>query len=102
MTGEIIKFPIGRVVRDHRVGTLVALSEADAIEQALISNRRAISTLRRQQASLNLRYWAARKRETPEERRAIGERNMRRVSMWLAEDDAITAANVSDGGDSAA
>jgi hypothetical protein len=102
MTGAVIKFPIGRVVREHRVGTLVALSEADAIDQALWGVRLAIKSLRRQEASLNLRNWAARKRETPEERRAIGERTMRRVYTWLAEDDANAAANVSDGGNSAA
>jgi len=49
MTGAVIKFPIGRVVRKHRIGgTQHGSPELDAIEQSAISIRRAIETLRRQ------------------------------------------------------
>ena len=55
-TDTVVKFPIGRVVREHRIrGTQHGSPELDAIEQAAISVRRAIKTLLRQEATLNLR-----------------------------------------------
>ena len=69
----VVKFPIGRVVREHRVGaSLGGTPELQAIEQAAISVRRAISTLRRQQASLNLLAARASKKVTPEQHAGTG------------------------------
>ena len=101
MSGEVVKFPIGRVVREHRVGRFDPATESEAINQALVSMRRAIKTLRHQEATLNLRYWAARKRQMPEERARIGERNMQHIHARMAEDEANTATE-SQGDDTAA
>ena len=66
MTGAVVKFPIGRVVREHRIGQIhEATPEAEAIEQAARSVRHALKTLRRQEASLNLRAAQLRKKVTP-------------------------------------
>jgi hypothetical protein len=90
MTGAVIKFPIGRVVREHRIGaTRHGSPELDAIEQAAISVRRAITTLRRQQATLNLRAAVARKKVTPEQQAAACAENMRHLH---ARDDENRAA----------
>jgi hypothetical protein len=86
---NIVKFPIGRVVREHRNALIVgATSEEEAIAQSLVSVRRAITTLRRQESSLFLRSYRAWKRATPEQRRRVGEESMRRIYARLAEDDA--------------
>jgi hypothetical protein len=92
MTGAVIKFPIGRVVREHRIGaTRHGSPELDAIEQAAISVRRAITTLRRQQATLNLRAAVARKKVTPEQQAAACAENMRRIYAREDEDRAAKA-----------
>jgi hypothetical protein len=86
----VVKFPIGRVVREHRIrGTQHGSPELDAIEQAAISVRRAIKTLLRQEATLNLRAAVARKKVTPEQRAAARAENMRRL---YARDDENHAA----------
>jgi hypothetical protein len=42
-TDTVVKFPIGRVVREHRIGIVLGASpESEAIEQSIISIRRAI------------------------------------------------------------
>ena len=77
---SVVKFPIGRVVREHRIGHILAATpEAEAIEQARRSVSQAIKTLRRQEASLNLRAARERKKETPEQHAQLVERNMRRI-----------------------
>ena len=89
-TDTVVKFPIGRVVREHRIrGTQHGSPELDAIEQAAISVRRAIKTLLRQEATLNLRAAVARKKVTPEQRAAACAENMRRL---YARDDENCAA----------
>jgi len=89
-TDTVVKFPIGRVVREHRIrGTQHGSPELDAIEQAAISVRRAIKTLLRQEATLNLRAAVARKKVTPEQRAAACAENMRRL---YARDDENRAA----------
>jgi len=78
----VVKFPIGRVVREHRIrGTQHGSPELDAIEQAAISVRRAIKTLLRQEATLNLRAAVARKKVTPEQRAAAYAENTRRLHV---------------------
>jgi hypothetical protein len=53
VTGEVVKFPLGRVVREHRISfPLGGMPESEAIDRAAFSVRRAIETLRRQQATL--------------------------------------------------
>jgi hypothetical protein len=92
MTGAVIKFPIGRVVREHRIGHILAATpEAEAIEQAAISVRQAITTLRRQEASLNLRAARERKKETPEQHARLVKENMRRIYKCEDEDRAAEA-----------
>jgi len=70
---NIVKFPIGRVVREHRNALIVgATSEEEAIAQSLVSVRRAITTLRRQESSLFLRSyraWKGNARTAPPRRR---------------------------------
>ena len=89
MTGTVIKFPIGRVVREHRIGNILAATpEGEAIDQALCSVRRAIKTLRRQEASLNLRLARERRKETPERSARLVEKNMRRICACQDEDRA--------------
>ena len=67
----VVKFPIDRVVREHRIGMLLGVTiEAEAIDQALRSVRHAIKTLRRQEATLNLCAARARKKVTPEQQAA--------------------------------
>ena len=86
----VVKFPIGRVVREHRIrGTQHGSPELDAIEQAAISVRRAIKTLLRQEATLNLHAARARKKVTPEQRAAAYAENTRRL---LVRDDENRAA----------
>jgi len=94
MTGAVIKFPIGRVVREHRIGASLSGSpELDAIERSAISIRRAITTLRRQHATLNLLADRARKKVTPEQRAAAGAENMRRIYAREDEDRAAKPLN---------
>ena len=89
MTGAVIKFPIGRVVREHRIGASLSGSpELDAIERSAISIRRALVTLRRQEATLNLLAATARKKVTREQRAAAGAENMRRIHAREDEDRA--------------
>jgi hypothetical protein len=46
MTGAVVKFPVGRVVREHRIGCILAATpEAEEVERALRSVRDAITTL---------------------------------------------------------
>jgi hypothetical protein len=90
MTGAVIKYPIGRVVREHRIGQLYEpTAEAEAIEQALQSVRAAIKTLRRQEASLNLRANRERKKVTPEQHARVVKENMRRI--YARQDEGRTA-----------
>jgi hypothetical protein len=92
MTGAVIKFPIGRVVREHRIGHILAATpKAEAIEQALRSVRDAIKTLRRQEASLNLRAARERKKETPEQHARLVEKNMSRIYACQDENRAAEA-----------
>ena len=65
--------------------------ELEAIEQAAISVRRAIHTLRRQEATLNLLAARERKKETPEQHARLVEENMSRVYAREAEDRAAEA-----------
>jgi len=64
---------------------------AEAIEQARRSVSQAIKTLRRQEASLNLRAARERKKETPEQHAQLVERNMRRIYAREDEDRAAEA-----------
>ena len=90
----VVKFPIGRVVREHRIrGTQHGSPELDAIEQAAISVRRAIKTLLRQEATLNLRAAVARKKVPPEQRAAAYAENTRRLH---ARDDARLFRKLAD------
>ena len=90
--GSIVKFPIGRVVREHRIGNITeATPEAEAIEQALRSVRHAIKTLERQRASLNLRAAGEHKKVTPEQHARLVERNMQRIYKREDEDRAAEA-----------
>src|SRR3981081_2232355 len=67
----VVKFPIDRVVREHRIGMLLGVTiEAEAIDQALRSVRHAIKSLRRQEATLNLCAARARRKVTPEQQAA--------------------------------
>jgi hypothetical protein len=92
MTGAVIKFPIGRVVREHRIGTFTgATPELEAINQAAISMRRAITSLRRQEATLNLLAARAWKKATPEQRERAGDENTRRIYARQDEDRAAAA-----------
>jgi hypothetical protein len=85
-TDTVVKFPIARVVREHRIGgTRHGSPELDAIEQSAISIRRAIKTLRRQEATLNLLAARARKKVTPEQHAAACAENMRRIYAREAE-----------------
>jgi predicted AAA+ superfamily ATPase len=92
MTGAVIKFPIGRVVREHRIGQILAgTAEGEAIEQAARSVRHAIKTLRRQEASLNLRAAREREKETPEQQARFVEKSMRHIYARQDEDRAAEA-----------
>ena len=88
MTGaNVVKFPIGRVVREHRIGCILAASpEAEELDRALRSVQHALTTLRRQEASLILRYRHAREQETPEQHARLVDRNTRRVFACAKED----------------
>jgi hypothetical protein len=78
---NIVKFPIGRVVREHRIGLIVgATSAEEAIEQSLISMRRAITTLRRQESTLFLALYHA--DALPWRRRAVVDRAKSRI-CWI-------------------
>jgi hypothetical protein len=91
-TDTVVKFPIGRVVREHRIGLILAATpEAEAIEQALRSVSQAITTLRRQEASLNLRAARERKKETPEQHARLVKENMRHMFACQDEDRAAEA-----------
>jgi len=91
MSGEINKVPIGRVVREHRIAaSLHGSPEFDAIERSGISIRRAIETLRRQEATLNLLAARARKKVSPEQHAAACAQNTRRVHARINELDAET------------
>jgi hypothetical protein len=93
VSATLIKFPIGRVVREHRIGHILAATrEGEAIEQAARSVRQAIKTLRRQEASLNLRAARERKKETPEQIARVVEKNMSHVYAREDEDRAAEAA----------
>jgi hypothetical protein len=86
-TDTVVKFPIGRVVREPRVSaSLNGSPELDAIEQAAISVRRAITTLRRQEATLNLLAARAQKKVPPEQQAAAYAENTRRIYKREAED----------------
>jgi hypothetical protein len=76
---NIVKFPIGRVVREHRTSYLTGDTEYEVIVRAGISVRRAIRTLRRQEATLTLMEARARKKQTPEEHARIVERHMQYI-----------------------
>jgi hypothetical protein len=97
----VVKFPIGRVVREHRISYLTGDTEWEAIERALISMRRATITLRRQQATLTLLEAQARKKRTPEQRARIAERHMQHIYARMAEDEANEAVDGHDGGSAA-
>jgi hypothetical protein len=87
----VIKFPIGRVVREHRIGLSGVTPELEAIERASISVRFAIETLRRQEATLNLYAARARKKVTPEQHARAVKENMRRMYKCEDEDRAAEA-----------
>jgi hypothetical protein len=88
----VVKFPIGRVVREHRIGPILgATPELEAIERSAISIRRAIETLRRQEATLNLCAARARKKVTPEQQAAAVKKNMRHIYACQDEDRAAAA-----------
>jgi hypothetical protein len=90
--GSVIKFPIGRVVREHRIGlALGGTPELEAIERASISVRFAIETLRRQEATLNLYAARARKKVTPEQHARAVKENMRHMYKCEDEDRAAEA-----------
>jgi hypothetical protein len=97
----VVKFPIGRVVREHRISYLTGDTEVEAIERAAISIRRALETLRRQKATLNLLGARARKRQTPEEHAGIVARHMQHIYACADEDEANEAAGGHDGGSAA-
>jgi hypothetical protein len=88
---NLVKFPIGRIVREHRIGSSQATPELEAIEQAAVSIRQAIETLRRQEATLNLCAARARKKVTPEQQARLTEKNMRRIYACEDEDRAAEA-----------
>ena len=104
MSGEVVKFPIGVVVRQHRIRPAIgATTEEQAIDEAMMSVRHAIKSLKRQEASLHLRSYRAREKATPEQRRRMGEEIMRRVEERIAENaENAAAAAESEGGDNAA
>jgi hypothetical protein len=89
---NIVKFPIGRVVREHRSGLIVGeTSEEAAIEQSLGSMRRAITTLRRQESTLFLAWYRAQRNRTPEQQRRfdqLADESLRRTYARIAEDEA--------------
>ena len=86
-SAAVIKFPIGRVVREHRIGAILAATPtAEAIEQALRSVSHAIKTLRHQAATLNLLAARERKKETPDQRARLVTKNMSRIYAREAED----------------
>jgi hypothetical protein len=88
MSGEVVKFPIGRVVREHRVRMNFGGSvEANALDAVLHSVDDALASLKRQRSSLLMQFRAARERETPDERARASGRVMARVFMRQAEDD---------------
>ena len=88
----VVKFPIDRVVREHRIGMLLGVTiEAEAIDQALRSVRHAIKSLRRQEATLNLCAARARKKVTPEQQAAAVKKNMRHIYACQDEDRAAAA-----------
>src|SRR5438045_1768449 len=102
-TDTVVKFPIGRVVREHRIGIILAATpKAEAIEQALRSVRDAIRTLQRQRATLELLAWRGREKETPEQHAALVKRSMAHIYAWQDEDAAEHGRNESDDGGSAA
>jgi hypothetical protein len=79
-TDTVVKFPIGRVVREHRIGIILAATpKAEAIEQALRSINHAIVTLRRQEATLNLHAARERKKVTPKQHAQLVAKNMRHI-----------------------
>ena len=86
---------------DRSIEALRPRDAGEAIEQACISVRRALKPLRRQEASLNLLYWRARKRETPEQHARLVEKNMRRIYACQAEDRALAEGDEPDDGDAA-
>jgi hypothetical protein len=88
---SIVKFPIGRDVREHRIGLIVGATSEEAIEQSLVSIRRAITTLRRRESSLFLASYRARRKRTPEQLRRfdqLADESLRRVYARIAEDEA--------------
>jgi hypothetical protein len=88
----VVKFPIGRVVREHRIGIILAATpEAEAIEQALRSISRAIVTLRRQEATLNLYAARESKKVTPKQHAQLVAKNMRHIYACQDEDRAAAA-----------
>jgi len=89
---NIIKFPIGRAVREHRIGPLLGATPEEAIEQSLVSMRRAITTLRRQHSTQILASDRARRKRTPEQQARLVEQNMRRIYAREEEDRAAEAA----------
>src|SRR5579863_3368110 len=92
-SAEIVKFPIGRVVREHRITQVMDGSpESVALSRALRSVSRAIETMQRQRASLMLRLQAARARETPEQHEASVKKNMAHIYAREAEDRAAARA----------
>jgi hypothetical protein len=91
-TDTVVKFPIGRVVREHRIrATQHGSPELDAIERLATSIRAAIITLRRQEAALHLLAARARKKVPPEQRAAAYAENTRRLYAREAEDRAAEA-----------
>jgi hypothetical protein len=89
---SVVKFPIGRVVREHRIGIILAATpEAEAIGQAAISVRRAIETLRRQEATLNLHAARESKKVTPKQHAQLVAKNMRHIYACQDEDRAAAA-----------
>ena len=92
-SSTVVKFPIGRVVREHRIAPLLAATpEAEAIDQAFRSVEHAMKSLERQRASLQLRWNRVRKKETPEQHARLVERNMRRIVACQDEDRAAERA----------
>ena len=88
----VVKFPIDRVVREHRIGMLFgATPEGQRIEQALRSISRAIVTLRRQEATLNLYAARESKKVTPKQHAQLVAKNMRHIYACQDEDRAAAA-----------